>query len=310
MEEARMRPTVPTAADPRVVDAHQHFWPAGLRKGAPGTEALDRGFFPADLESELAGGPVGRTVLVQCAEGPEENDRMAAYAAAWPRVAGVVAWLPPDDAGAAARELDRVRAVGLPAVGARSAVGADLARSLADGGRFPALAVAADAGLAWDVVVKGGAHVDLVEAAAAALPRLRIVVDHLATPPAADGGWEPWAGWVRRLAAHPNVAVKVSVGVDVLTRWTWRAADLAPYVARVLDAFGPDRAMLAGNWPVVRLARAHGPAWADLDRLVVDAGVGADGLRRVRGGTADAWYRLPGAPPEGPDGPRSAHRGR
>jgi L-fuconolactonase len=90
------------------------------------------------------------------------------------------------------------------------------------------------------------------------------------------------------------VALKVSVGIDVLTAWPgWRPADLAPYVARAVELFGPRRLMLASNWPVVTLRAGYVDAVRDLDAAVAATGLQAAELAEVRGGTAVRWYALP-----------------
>jgi L-fuconolactonase len=90
------------------------------------------------------------------------------------------------------------------------------------------------------------------------------------------------------------VALKVSIGIDLLTSWPgWDPAALVPAVAHAVAAFGPDRLMLASNWPVVTLRADYATALRDLDAAVVATGVDEAGLADVRGGTAVRWYRLP-----------------
>ena len=158
----------------------------------------------------------------------------------------------------------------------------------------------ADQGMAWDVVPITPEQVSAFLGLARAVPDLRLVVDHLARPPLDTQGWEPWAGQVAELATCPGVALKVSVGVDALTAWSsWRPEVLRPYVAHVVEHFGPSRLMLASNWPVVLLRASYGQAWADLRQAVVDAGAGEADLAEVTGGTALRWYGL-SAPVDAP----------
>jgi L-fuconolactonase len=42
----------------------------------------------------------------------------------------------------------------------------------------------------------------------------------------------------------------------------WTPDDLAPYVAHVLDAFGEDRVLYGGDWPVVLTASPY-RRWAE-----------------------------------------------
>jgi L-fuconolactonase len=147
--------------------------------------------------------------------------------------------------------------------------------------------------LVWDVVPITPEQVAAVLRLARAVPDLRLVVDHLARPPLDTRGWDPWAQQVAELASCPGVALKVSVGVDALTAWpAWQPEVLRPYVAHVLDQFGPDRLMLASNWPVVLLRATYARAWTDLSDAVVAAGADRADLTEVTGGTASKWYGL------------------
>ncbi|MFJ9552348.1 amidohydrolase family protein [Nocardiopsis sp. NPDC101807] len=289
MEPASATP--PPAAPPGLaaVDAHQHFWPVGVRPRTPGAAALDRAFTPADLERELAGGEVGRTVLVQCAAGPGENDRLAAYAREFAPVGALVLWLPLADPAAAERELARVRALTGLVRGFRAPVAPG---TRADPALLATMRCAERAGLLWELVVTSESHVALAEQVAAACPGLPIVVDHLATPPLAGGEPKAWEGWIDRLAALPSASVKVSVGGDVLAAWEWEPELLVPWVGRALEAFGAHRSMLAGNWPVVRLAADHATAWRSLRAAVAAAGPSAAEAALVAGGAARRLYAI------------------
>ena len=131
-------------------------------------------------------------MLVQSADEPAENDRLRAYQSATRTVAGVVAWLPLRDPTAARRELDRID--GMPRLsGVRCLVGREPLDWLAGADVRALFGELADRGLAWDVVAVTTGQVEAVCELAAAVPRLRIVVDHLARPPLDGAPWEPWA---------------------------------------------------------------------------------------------------------------------
>jgi L-fuconolactonase len=282
-----------TAAGIRV-DAHHHVWRTAAQEQPWRGDAhsgLAADFEPADLAPLLERTGIGATVLVESVDTPGENDRLAAYAAGFPRVAGVVGWLPLADPAAARAELaraDRGRWCGM-----RCLVGRESLSWLADSEVVALLAELAAEGLAWDVVPVTDGQVAAVVAAARAVPQLRIVVDHLARPPLDTGDVEGWSRRVASLAACENVALKVSVGIDVLTAWpAWRPADLTPYVARAVELFGPRRLMLASNWPVVTLRAGYADAVRDLDAAVAATGLNAAELIDVRGGSAVRWYAL------------------
>ncbi|MEO3754236.1 amidohydrolase family protein [Streptomyces sp. B6B3] len=278
---------------PDAVDAHHHYWrPAS---DDPHPRPVQGVFGPDELVPELAAAGVAATVLVQSVDDPRENDRLAAYAAAVPEVAGTVAWLPLADPVAARAELRRVRVLGPTPCGVRCLVERDPLEWLTTPDSLSLFRELADRGLCWDVVPVTEPQLRAVTELAAAVPELRIVVDHLARPPL-ETGRRDLASWARRLGAlaeHPGVALKVSVGVDALTAWPrWDAAELVPYVARAAELFGPRRLMLASNWPVVLLRRDYPGTWADLTAALRAAGVAGRDLAEATGGTAARWYRL------------------
>jgi L-fuconolactonase len=125
------------------------------------------------------------------------------------------------------------------------------------------------------------------------VPDLRIVVDHLARPPLDGRDPRGWEEGLRALARCPGVAVKLSVGIDVLAGWgRWDTDALRRCVAVAVDAFGPRRLMLASNWPVVLLRSPYATAWRDLAGAVAAAGVAGAERAEVLGGTAARWYGL------------------
>lgn len=278
-----------------VVDAHHHFWRAQVQHQEWRTsehEAIARDYEPVDLLPEMRASGVHASVLVESVDTADENDRLARYAAATATVAGVVAWLPLRDEQAARAELDRI--AHLPRLcGVRCLVGREPLSWLADPRTVELFRELGRRGLSWDVVPVTPDQVEAVEALARQVPELRIVVDHLARPPLDTGGWEPWASQVRALAAHGNVAMKVSLGIDVLTSWrTWQPDALDAHVAWAVECFGPERLMTASNWPVALLWTTYRDTWQELRTSLGRVGVTGAGLDDVCGGTAVRWYGL------------------
>ncbi|HEY1381908.1 MAG TPA: amidohydrolase family protein, partial [Gemmataceae bacterium] len=106
-----------------------------------------------------------------------------------------------------------------------------------------------------------------------ACPDTRFILDHCgnARVHAADGTAPDRTQWRRdidALAKRPNVVCKVSGLVNTATKGAWRPADLAPIVNHVLDAFGPDRATFASDWPVCTTV-ATLAEWVDALKAVV-----------------------------------------
>lgn len=235
------------------VDAHHHVWDLSVRdqdwiaEGSP----LRRDFTVADLAVEARAAGVDRTVLVQTVTVAEETPEFLALAAGNDLVAGVVGWTDLTRADVA-DELARLRELpgGRYLKGVRHQVQGEAdPRWLLRADVRRGLAAVADAGLVHDLVVLPHQLPACVEAAAA-LPQLTFVLDHLGKPPIASGALEPWARDVRALAALPNTVCKLSGMVTEADPASWSVDDLRPYADTVLQAFGPHRLMFGSDWPV------------------------------------------------------------
>ncbi|MER6160716.1 amidohydrolase family protein [Streptomyces sp. NPDC001868] len=284
-----------TDTDPVVVDAHHHVWDLSVRDQdwitGPELAPLRRDFTLGELEATARSLGVTATVLVQTITVPEETPEFLAMAAGSDVVAGVVGWtdLTSPDVAEHLAEL-REGLGGEHLVGIRHQVqGEPDPRWLVRPDVLRGLSAVADAGLVYDLLVKPHQLPAAVEAAAR-LPELTFVLDHLGKPPIASGELEPWAGEIRRLAALPNTVCKLS-GLVTEADWnSWSVADLVPYADTVLDAFGPDRLMFGSDWPVCNLASDYLEV-IDVAESVMPALSPAED-REVFGGTAIRTYGL------------------
>jgi predicted TIM-barrel fold metal-dependent hydrolase len=114
---------------------------------------------------------------------------------------------------------------------------------------------------------------------------LEIVVDHLAIPVEATGD-AAFAGLgdVLALAAHPNVAVKVSA-LPCHSRERYPFRDLHAHLRRVFDAFGPSRMLFGSDYS--RLPCAY----EDAIRLFTEAleFLGSSDRAEIMGAAAARW---------------------
>ncbi|MQY33931.1 hypothetical protein SRB17_18970 [Streptomyces sp. RB17] len=277
------------------VDAHHHVWDLSVRdqdwiKG-PELQPLRRTFGLTDLEPEARAAGVDRTVLVQTVTVAEETPEFLALAAGHDLVAGVVGWTDLTRRGIA-DELSRLRELpgGTFLKGIRHQVQAEqdprwlLRKDVRRG-----LAAVAAAGLVYDLVVLPHQLPACVEAAAR-LPQLAFVLDHLGKPPIAAGEREPWASALRALAALPNTVAKLSGLVTEADPASWTPADLRPYTDTALEAFGPGRLMFGSDWPVCTLAAPY-PRVLDTTRTLT-AELTAGEREQIFTGTATRVYGL------------------
>ncbi|MFB7587069.1 amidohydrolase family protein [Streptomyces sp. NPDC056169] len=278
-----------------VIDAHHHLWDLGVRDQewieGPELAPLRRSFLLPELEAEAREAGVAATVLVQTVTVAEETPEFLALASAGDLIGGVVGWTDLTSPGVA-DELARLRA--LPGGGFLRGI-----RHQVQGEADPdwltrpevlrGLRAVAAAGLAYDLVVLPH-QLPAATRAAAAVPGLTFVLDHLGKPPIASGEREPWAGRVRELAALPNTVCKLSGMATEADRRSWTVRDLRPYTDTVIDAFGPRRLMFGSDWPVSTLAAGYGEVVAVTGELL--AALDPAERDEVWAGTARRVYRV------------------
>ncbi|MET0517045.1 MAG: amidohydrolase family protein [Nitrospiraceae bacterium] len=284
-----------------IIDAHQHFWVYGTYQTSwmekppyardPAFEPLRRSFSPTDLEPHLQTAGVHRTVLIQAADGPDENGALLRYAQNHQWIAGVVGWVPLDRPGEAASVLDTFAREPL-FVGVRHLINVEpdpdwIVRKPV----LESLALLAEQGLCFDLVAILPRHLEHVPTIAAAVPDLRLIIDHLGKPPIAAREWEPWASLIARAAEAPNVFAKLS-GLDTAAGAGWTANNLWRYVNHARTLFGADRLMWGSDWPVSILGGGYAHVWQNMNR-VFDRFAPLE-RDQVLGLTATRVYRLAG----------------
>ncbi len=276
-----------------VVDAHQHFWNLDRVNYpwlTPEYGPLYRTYEADELAPQLKRAGIDGTVLVQAADSYKDTEYMLEVADRYRFIAGVVGWVPllrPDEAAAA---LDRFKRH--PRFkGIRHLIHVEpdpdwlLQPPVIEG-----LAVLAEKGMTFDVVAVLPEHLEHVPVIAERIPKLKIVIDHLAKPPIKEKGWEPWASLLARAARHPNVYAKVS-GLNTLADPEhWTAEDIKPYVDYAVKHFGANRLMFGGDWPVAVLAGDYQKVWEETNRAIGD--LGKRDREAVLGGTAVSFYGL------------------
>jgi len=270
------------------VDALLHVWDLAVRPQpwTVGMPELQRSFSLAEIQPALTVDRFDAVIVVQTLAEPEETTELLALAAREPVVAGVVGW-----ADVTAPDL-RTRLAGLAAalVGIRHLVQDEPdPRWLCRRDVRRGLAAVADAGLAFDLLIRPHQLPAAVETAAE-LSQLRFVLDHGGKPDIAAGGLEPWASDIADLSLMPNVAVKLSGLVTEADHDAWTVEQLRPYADVLIEAFGPDRIMFGSDWPVCLLATSY-EVWV-ATATALTAGLTEAERQQIFGATAARWYRL------------------
>ena len=277
-----------------IIDAHQHVWDLARARYdwlGPDAGVLYRSFGMDDVRPAFDTAGVTGTVLVQSADDDEDTELMFEVAAGEPLVLGIVGYVPLHEPDHAAERLGELRQRPL-FCGVRNLIHTRpdpdwLLRPDVDAG----LGLLEAAGVPFDVVGVLPAHLEAVLEISERHPELDLVIDHLNKPPIGMDDLEPWAALIARVAANPRVFGKVSglySAVGDPADWTTR--QVRPVFDHALEAFGPDRLMYGGDWPVSLIAGGYERVFAGIDALLGDLDPRERDL--ILSGTARRFYSL------------------
>lgn len=257
-----------------VVDTHIHYWdPAVLTYSwLADVPDIAQAHGPRELQAQES--LTERFVLDQIVfMQADTDDAEVVQEAAWvnrlaesiePRITGIIACAPLEQDAAAALEalqaLPRVK--GIRRLIQDQPTGYAVAPRFVEGVRsLPAY------GFSFDLCIRHGQLPETIELVQAC-PDVNFILDHIGKPDIKAQQFEPWRTGIRTLAQHPNVVCKLSGMVTEADLDHWTLGDLQPYVDHVIEAFGVDRVLYGGDWPVSLLGVQHWGQWVDaLDDL-------------------------------------------
>ena len=273
------------------IDAHQHFWELGRFPYSwmpENPSPLRRNYLPVDLAPILEANRFDGSIVVQAASVPGEADWLLELAGQNRFIRGVVAWVDltsPD----LPRALDKLQKH--PKFkGVRHLVHDEpddrwLLRAGVTGG----LRELERRDIPYDLLLRPQ-HLAVVPELAERMPKLRMVIDHIAKPLIADRRLEGWAQDMERIAKIPQICVKLSGMITEADHTNWEADHLRPFVHHVFGLFGPDRLMFGSDWPVCLLAGTWKQVLAAFTQSLGPLPV--DVRERMLGGTAAAFYGI------------------
>lgn len=295
-----------------IIDPHMHLWDLDRHYYAwlqdtplPNNPAGDmapiayRSYGLDDYLADTAGWNVVQAVHVECGLPPKdqlsETDWLQGLADTRGVIAGIVAgaWL--EDAGV--EPLLEAQAARPNVRGVRQIVSwhADPAKTygdrdlLRDAAWREGYALLAKHGLSFDLQLYPSQMPTAAELAAAH-PDIPVIINHAGLPTDRDeAGLTAWREGLALLAEKPNVSCKIS-GLAMVDR-AWTVESLRPFVLRVIDTFGPERCMLASNFPVEKVHGAFDAFYGAYDTIT--AGFSDTERLLLFGGTAARIYRLP-----------------
>lgn len=284
-------PTASASSPARTIDAHLHLWNRAVSDYAWITPELGRlfdDFGPEQARAELTAAGIDAAILVQAEDSEADTRFMLDVARAHDWVAGVVGWVPLERPRRASAALDGL-AEETALCGIRHLVHDDPRDGFLDlAGVRASLAEVARRGLAFDVPDAWPRHLAAAGRLARDLPELTVVIDHLAKPPVGSDEFDAWLREFRAVAELPNTVAKFS-GLH-LPGVPFGTGSVQPLWDIALEAFGPERLMYGGDWPMSVSHGGYQPTW-EVMRGCLD-GLAAPELGAVLGRTAERVYAL------------------
>jgi L-fuconolactonase len=236
-----------------VVDAHFHVW-RGAVLHQPGVlgELFAEDYGWDEYASAHGGVPVEAAIAVQAdtdvSDGEPEVEFLESVAAAHPQLRGIIA-AAPIEAADARDKLSALKRHPLVKGVRRTVHHVTDPHVWAQPSFVRGARMLADFGLVCDI---NAHHFQLAGALAAArqAPDTTIVLNHTGKPDITKDDFPDWRALLDPFADLANVSIKLSLVTPVGTEPDWTTQRLAPYVAHVLERFGPERVIWTSNWPV------------------------------------------------------------
>jgi len=278
-----------------IVDAHVHLWdPTTFRMSWLDGTPLERPFGLSDYDEATASLTVDGIVYLQVEVAPAYGLLEAKWvddlAQSDQRIKGIVPWAPLEDGDCVRTYLDALVKVSDRIKGVRRLTQDEPNPALClQPGFIKGAQILAEYGLSCDLCcryVQLGNTVELVRQC----PETQFILDHIGKPNIRDGGLDPWREQMSDLATLPNATCKISGVVTEANPHEWTVEEIAPYVHLALEAFGEDRVVFGGDWPVVLGASTYQRWLEALDELTVD--LSPQAKRKLWADNARAFYRL------------------
>jgi L-fuconolactonase len=238
-----------------IIDTHLHLWDPRLIRYPWLDENvwLNRTCLLEDYRAATGSVPVEAMVFVQCEAEFSAFEREAAWASDQakldPRILGLVAWAPLEKGRDVSVELERLKRYEILR-GIRRIIQFEpdpdfcLRPDFIEGIR-----TLKHFDLSFEICIDHR-HLANVVTLAQRVPDVPMILDHIGKPAIKARKMTPWAAELRALARCPNVVCKISGVATEADHRTWHANQLKPYIDVAIEAFGFDRILFGGDWPV------------------------------------------------------------
>lgn len=277
-----------------IIDTHLHLWDPGLISypWLNDVPLLNKPYLLDDYRRDFAGVEVEAMVFLQCEADfsafAREAEWVVEQSRADPRIKGLVAWAPLEKGAAVADDLAALRRHSILRGIRRIIQFEDDIDFCLRPDFIAGVRMLREFDLSFDICIDHR-HMANILKFVDAVGDLPMILDHIGKPSIRENKREPWMSQIRELARRPNIVCKIS-GVATEAKPDWTPDDLKPFLDTAFDAFGFDRVMFGGDWPVTLQAIQPARWIALLDERL--AGVNASDQRKFWRDNAARVYRL------------------
>ena len=273
------------------IDSHQHFWKFDPIRDSwidDSMSAIQRDFYPADLQPVLQANGISGCVTVQSDQSEAENDFQLQHAAAHDFIKGVVGWVDLQADNVAERlsyyqQFKKLK-------GFRHVLQGETDRALMLKPAFKnGISLLQQFGFTYDILIFPD-QLYYSRELVAAFPDQPFVIDHIAKPGIKDGTIDDWKKGMQAIAAYENVYCKISGMVTEADWRNWKEPDFKPYLDVVVEAFGTKRILFGSDWPVCLVAASYAKMM-DIVKNYFNA-FSKDEQTLFFGGNATRFYKL------------------
>ena len=278
-----------------IIDTHLHIWDTQQLSYSwlLDVPILNRSFTLDDFTKATEGIDVEQMVFVQCEVDTDqyldEANWVAQQAEKDPRLAGLVLWAPLEKGAAAAESLEQLSSLpNLKGIRRIIQFEPDMAFCL-QSNFIEGVNLLEEFDLSFDICIDHR-HLANTITFAKQCPNVPMVLDHIGKPAIAAGEMDTWAKQINELASMDHVWLKMSGVATEADHATWSKEQLKPYINIALEAFGTERTMFGGDWPVATQAIGYSE-WISTLLWALDNPSEGE-LRQIFRSTAKDFYKL------------------
>jgi len=278
-----------------IVDSHLHIWdPKRFRyPWLASVKAFDRPMLLEDYDEAAGKGTVDTMVFLECDVAPDQALDEACWVAEQakidPRIRAIVPHAPLEKGEAVLPHLEALAQIGLVHGVRRLIQGEPDVAFCIRPGFVAGVKLLPRFGWSFDACIYHHQLASVIRLADLC-PEVAIVLDHIGKPGIREGLVEPWRSQMVEIARRENVVCKLSGVATEADHRNWSRDQIKRYTMSAVEAFGPNRIMFGGDWPVSTLAIAY-PTWIEIvDEML--SGFSEAERRAIYRDTAIRFYRI------------------